>query len=149
MEELQNIWNKENLDLEKLNEGSQNSAVSHLGIVLTKYTKDSLSAKMPVDSRTVQPYGILHGGASCVLAETLGSIAANCVLKSPEMIAVGQEINANHIRPASSGYVLGTAQAIHLGRSSQVWEIKIKNENEKLICISRLTLAIIKKQKQF
>jgi 1,4-dihydroxy-2-naphthoyl-CoA hydrolase len=139
------IWNQEQLNIEQLNEGSKNSAVTHLGIVITGSSSNTLSASMPVDERTVQPYGILHGGVSCVLAETLGSIAANCAIKEKGMIAVGQEINANHIRPASSGKVHGTASPIHIGKSSHVWEIKIINDKDKLVCISRLTLAIIKK----
>lgn len=145
----QSIWNDEDFNLEKLNQQAQGSAVTHLGIILTQREEDSLSATMPIDERTIQPYGILHGGVSCVLAETLGSIAANMAIKENqnELIAVGQSINANHIRPASSGIVTGIAKPIHLGRSSQVWEIKISDEKERLVCISRLTLSIIKKPK--
>jgi len=142
---VETIWKQEGIDLNQLNEDSKKSAVGHLGIVLTKATLNSLTASMPVDERTTQPYGILHGGVSCVLAETLGSIAANCAIRNPDMIAVGQEINANHIRPVKCGKVHGTATPIHIGKSSHVWEIKITNDRNKLVCISRLTMAIITK----
>jgi uncharacterized protein (TIGR00369 family) len=99
---------------------------------------------MPVDKRTVQPFGVLHGGASVLLAETLGSMAANCCLRDPGTVAVGLEINANHLRPATSGWVYGTATAIHLGSTTQVWDIVIEDENGKKTCISRLTMAVTK-----
>jgi 1,4-dihydroxy-2-naphthoyl-CoA hydrolase len=141
------IWREDNFNLEKLNLHTQNSAVSHLGICITGRGPTSLTATMPVDKRTIQPYGILHGGVSCVLAETLGSYAANMAIKENEknLIAVGQSINANHIRPASSGVVTGIATPLHIGQSTHVWEIKIFNQKEKLVCITRLTLAIISK----
>ena len=101
---------------------------------------------MPVDSRTVQPYGILHGGASAALAETLGSIAGMLVLDSEKEYCVGMEINANHIRSVRGGYVYGTAKPIHVGRKTQVWEIRIEDEEGKLVCISRLTLAVISRK---
>jgi len=115
-----------------------------LDIIITECTDDSLTATMPVVDKTRQPFGILHGGASVVLAETVGSIAANLVVDANKFRCVGQEINANHIRPTSSGLVTATAKPIHLGRGSQVWDIRIMNEQNKLACISRLTMAVIK-----
>ena len=97
---------------------------------------------MPVNEKTRQPYGILHGGASCVLAETLGSIGGAFCVDMQTQIVVGLEINANHLRPAKDGYVIGTARPIHLGRTTHVWDIKITNEKGDLVCISRLTLAV-------
>ncbi len=101
---------------------------------------------MPVDSRTVQPYGLLHGGASCVLAETLGSIAANCCIDGKEYMAVGQHIEATHLRSATKGLVSGKAKAINIGKSSQTWRIEIFNEEGKMICDSKIIMAIIKKR---
>lgn len=114
----------------------------HLGIEITEIGDDYLAGKMPVDHRTVQPFGILHGGASCVLAETLGSIAGQLCVDNGKQIVVGLDINANHIRAVRSGYVYGKASPLHVGRSTQVWEIKIVNESQQLVCISRLTLAV-------
>ena len=102
---------------------------------------------MPVDHRTVQPYGILHGGASVALAETLGSIAAHLVVDSDLYFTVGMEVNANHLRPVTRGRVTGTARPIHIGKSSQVWGIEIKNEENKMVCISRITMAVVPKSK--
>ena len=117
--------------------------VGHLGIVITEAGDDWLRGTMPVDARTVQPYGILHGGASVALAETLGSVAGNlCVDTSKEMV-VGLEINANHVRAMRGGRVTGTARALHVGRSTQLWEIRIENDEGKLVCVSRLTLAVV------
>jgi len=126
--------------IEILNKGSM---TEHLGIEFLELGEDYLSAKMPVDHRTRQPFGILHGGASLVLAETLGSVAANCVIDSSKRIAVGLEINGNHVKSVSGGYVVGVAKPIHIGGKTHVWEIRISNENEQLVCISRITLAII------
>lgn len=118
-----------------------------LDIQITEVGDDYLCGTMPVDERTVQPYGILHGGASVALAESLGSIAAHLVVDSERYYSVGMEINANHLRPATKGRVTGTAKPIHLGRSSHVWSIEITNEEGKLICISRITMAIVSKEK--
>ena len=118
----------------------------NLGIEYTEITADKIVAKMPVDHRTTQPFGLLHGGASVSLAESLGSIAAHCSIDSSKFIPVGLEINANHIRSAKSGYVTGTARAIHIGRSTHVWAIEIVDEEAKLICTSRITVAIIEKR---
>ena len=118
----------------------------NLGIEFTEIEEDRISATMPVDHRTVQPYGILHGGASLSLAETLGSVAAYCSIDISKYLSVGLEINANHIKSARSGYVTGTAKAIHVGKSTHVWAIEIVDEAEKLICTSRITMAIIEKR---
>lgn len=137
-----NIWKNE-LSLKELNEQSENALAGHLGIEITEVGDDYVKGKMPVDNRTIQPFGLLHGGASVVLAETLGSIGGGLSLKWPETV-VGLDINANHIRAVRSGYVTGIAKPVHLGGKTQVWEIKIYNEDKKMVCISRLTLAIIK-----
>lgn len=115
---------------------------THLGIEFTEIGDDFISAKMPVDDRTKQPYGLLHGGASCVLAETLGSVAGALCVEMGKQIVVGLEINANHLRSAREGFVHGTARPIHIGRSTHVWDIKIVNDSNQLMCVSRLTLAV-------
>jgi 1,4-dihydroxy-2-naphthoyl-CoA hydrolase len=116
---------------------------NHIGIEFTEIGPDFLCARMPVDGRTIQPFGILHGGASVALAETLGSTAAALVIDRSKQRCVGQEINANHVRAASQGYVIGTARPIHIGRRSHVWEIRITDEQERLVCISRITMYIL------
>jgi uncharacterized protein (TIGR00369 family) len=131
------------VDLAALNAFARDSLVSHLGIVMTDAGEDWLRATMPVDRRTVQPYGILHGGASVVLAETLGSMAGNLCVDTTKEMVVGLEINANHLRAMRDGVVTGTARALHIGRSTQVWEIRIENDDGKPVCISRLTLAVV------
>ena len=115
----------------------------HLGMELVDCGDDWLRMRMPVDERTRQPHGRLHGGASVALAETVASIAANLCVDSNEKIAVGQEINANHIRPAYEGWVYGTARPEALGRTSQVWSIRIEDDAGRLVCISRFTVAVI------
>ncbi|MEP6191182.1 MAG: hotdog fold thioesterase, partial [Marinobacter sp.] len=122
----------------------KNTAVGHMGIEYLEVGDDYVKGRMPVDERTVQPFGILHGGASVLLAETLGSMAANCCLKNPDTVAVGLDINANHLRPVSKGWVYGTAHALHIGSTTQVWEIRLENEECKPTCISRLTMAVTK-----
>ncbi|MBK8872850.1 MAG: hotdog fold thioesterase [Bacteroidetes bacterium] len=124
---------------------TKNNMVEHLGIEITEIGSDFLKGKMPVDHRTVQPMNILHGGASVALAETLGSIAAVLTVDASKYSCVGMEINANHIRPVSSGYVYATARPVHLGKKSQVWSIEIVNEEGKMVCISRITMAVIDK----
>lgn len=115
-----------------------------MGIEFVEKGEDFLRAKMPVDHRTKQPFGLLHGGASVVLAETLGSIASVLCLDEPmKQKAVGLEINANHLRAVTEGWVYGTARAIHIGRRTHVWDIQITDENQKLVCVSRLTVAIV------
>ncbi|MBF0585462.1 hotdog fold thioesterase [Prosthecochloris sp. N3] len=117
----------------------------HLGIEMIAVDSDSMTARMPVDHRTIQRIGILHGGASLALAETVGSIAASYCIDRETSYIVGQEINANHIRPVRSGYVYAKATPHHLGRSSHVWEIKITSDEGKLVCISRFTVAVLRK----
>ncbi|MFL6550552.1 MAG: hotdog fold thioesterase [Povalibacter sp.] len=134
------IWHQP-FQLSDLKYGS--SLPSHVGIEFTEVGADFLRARMPVDDRTRQPYGLLHGGASVVLAETIGSFAAGLVIDPSRFTCVGQEINANHIRAVREGYVIGTARPIHLGRRSHVWEIRITDERDKLVCISRLTVAVL------
>ena len=135
-----------NVTLESLNKFSINSMVSHLGIEFTRIGDDFIEAKMPVDFRTQQPLGLLHGGASVTLAETLGSIAATCCVDPETQYCVGLDINANHIKSAKSGYVFGITKPIHIGKRTHVWEIKIVNEQQELICISRITMAVIDKR---
>lgn len=129
--------------LERLSPGT---LVEHLGISFVELGPDFVSAKMPVDGRTRQPMGLLHGGASVALAETLGSVAANCCIDNKIQACVGLEINANHIKSVREGFVVGTARPIHIGKRTHVWEIKIANESGDLVCISRITMAIIDKR---
>lgn len=116
---------------------------THIGIEFTEIGDDYLRARMPVDDRTRQPFGILHGGASVALAETLGSTGAGLVIDRTRYHCVGQEINANHVRAVKEGFVIGTAKPLHLGRRSHVWEIRITDEQDRLVCISRITMAIL------
>jgi 1,4-dihydroxy-2-naphthoyl-CoA hydrolase len=132
-------------DLAQLNAFSRATLGENLGIEFIEAGADFLRGRMPVDARTRQPYGLLHGGASVALAETLGSAAGNYCLDAERSIAVGLEISANHLRPVTSGWVIGTARPIHLGRTTQVWDIRIENEAGDLTCISRLTLAVVPK----
>lgn|SRR5215213_1910398 len=117
--------------------------VDHIGITITEVGENFLKGTMPVDRRTVQPTGILHGGASVALAETLGSLAASMVVNNQEKYCVGLDINANHIRSAKNGQVTGIAKPIHIGSSTQVWSIEITDEENRLVCISRLTMAVL------
>ncbi len=139
------IWFKD-VELERMNKMSSNTLVSHIGIALTAVGDDTLEGTMPVDERTFQPARLLHGGASCVLAETLGSIAANMCIDTSEKMAVGQHIEATHIRPATKGHVRGVAKAIYIGKTSQTWRIEIFNDDNKLICDSKIVMAIIPKK---
>ncbi|MFI2812993.1 MULTISPECIES: hotdog fold thioesterase [Microbulbifer] len=136
------IWHRE-VSLAELNEMCSGCMPAHVGIEVTELGDDYLTATMPVDRRTRQPFGILHGGASVALAETLGSIAANLVVDGEKFYCVGQEINANHLRPVAEGVVTGTTRPVHIGRSSQVWEIRITDPAGKLNCISRITMAVL------
>ncbi len=140
------IWHKKDLQVDDLYGLEKNNMADHLGMRFSEIGPNYLKATMPVDHRTKQPYGLLHGGASVALAETLGSCAAALVIDPEQFICVGQEINANHLRSVKSGYVTGVTTPIHLGSSSHVWEIKIYDEAEKLVCISRITVAILKKR---
>lgn len=121
------------------------SLASTLGIEFIELGPDYFRGRMPVDERTRQPFGILHGGASVALAETLGSVAGLLVVDSSKYRVVGQEINANHVRAVADGFVIGTARPLHLGKRSQVWDIRIVNEQDKLVCVSRLTMAVLEK----
>jgi uncharacterized protein (TIGR00369 family) len=136
------LW-KRTATLEQLKEISKDTLIEHLGIEFLEIGDDYLKARMPVDSRTRQTVGILHGGASVALAETLGSFAASLCIDKLGKGIVGLEINANHIRPVTAGWVTGITTPIHLGRTTHIWEIRIHDGQEKLVCISRLTVAII------
>ncbi len=129
--------------IEQVNQLNRNTMVEHLEIEFTEIGEDYLSATMPVDHRTVQPLGLLHGGASLTLAESLGSVAGNLVVDPQKQFCVGLEINANHIRSVREGRVTGTTRPVHIGKRTQVWEIKIVNEKQELVCISRITLAVM------
>ncbi len=132
--------------LEELNNINKGNMGEHLDIVFTAIGDDYLEGTMPVDERTTQPFGLLHGGASVVLAESLGSLAAQLTVDQEKQFCVGLDINANHIKAVRSGRVTGRAVAIHIGKKTQVWEIKIKNDSGGLVCISRLTVAVIDKK---
>ena len=136
------IW-KQHTSVEQLNALSPGTLMEWMGIRFTEIGENFLRGVMPVDARTHQPYGLLHGGASVVLAETLGSSAAMLCLDPARHAAVGLDINANHVRGVRSGEVTGTAQPLHLGRSTQVWEIRIEDARSALVCISRLTMAVV------
>lgn len=136
------IWHKP-FTVDELNQYQQQTLVTHLGIRYTEVGEDYLMAVMPVDARTKQPAGILHGGASVALAETLGSTGANLVVDRKQKLCVGLDINANHIRAMRTGQVTGTARPLHIGGSTQVWEIRITNDEEKLVCIARITMAVL------
>ena len=135
------IWKKP-ASLQALNHGSADTAVSHLGIEITEIGDDYIVGRVPVDKRTVQPFGLLHGGVSVVLAETLGSLGA--FYASPEgHTAVGLDINANHLRAARSGWVTATARPVHIGRTTHVWQIDMVNDEGQPTCTSRITMAIL------
>jgi len=133
------------ITVEDLNKMNKNTMMEHLGLEFTAIGKDFISAKMPVDHRHHQPYGLLHGGASVTMAETLGSVAAHCSVIDQNKFCVGLEINANHLKSVKNGYVFGTTRPLHVGRTTQVWEIKITNEQDQLVCVSRITMAVIDK----
>jgi 1,4-dihydroxy-2-naphthoyl-CoA hydrolase len=141
-EATMSIW-KQPTDLARINGWSEGTMMETLGIRITGVGDDWLQGTMPVDHRTHQPYGLLHGGASVVLAETLGSTAAMLTLDPQKEVAVGLDINANHVRGVREGTVTGTARMLHLGRTTQVWEIRIEDDNGALVCISRITMAVI------
>ncbi len=132
--------------LDDLTAFSQATLADHLGIEYTAIGDDFITARMPVDQRTVQPFGLLHGGASVALAETLGSIAANCCVDPTAKVCVGLEINANHVRSARTGYVWGTTSPIHIGGTTQLWQTRIVDDQDRLICISRLTVAVLERK---
>lgn len=130
-------------DLDELNRIHEGTAVSALGIVITAAGEDSLSGTMPVDQRTRQPWGLLHGGASVLLAETLGSAASMCCIDQTRWLCVGLEVNANHVRGVRDGIVTGVARPIHLGRTLHVWGIEIRASDQRLVCIARLSATVI------
>lgn len=138
------IWFNPELKLEDLTPLGAGTMGEHLGIEWVELGPDFIKARMPVDHRTRQPYGLLHGGASVALAETLGSVGAALSVDPSRYIAVGMEINANHIRSVREGFVTGTTRPVHRGSTTQVWEIRIEDEPGKLVCISRITVAILK-----
>lgn len=136
------IWTRPT-DIARMNEHLHATAAKSLGIEITEVGPDFLRGRMPVDTRTVQPQGIVHGGASVLLAETLGSIAANYCLRESGQHAVGLEINANHLRAVASGWVTGTARPLHIGGNTHVWEIRMEDDAGRPSCVSRLTMAVI------
>ena len=137
------IWFDKELSVKKLKPLGPNTMAAHIGIEWVEVGENFIKAKMPVDQRTNQPYGLLHGGASCALAETLGSVASAMVIDHSKFYCVGLEINANHVRGVREGYVTGVASPLHLGNTTHIWDIKIYDEKEKLVCVSRLTVAIL------
>jgi 1,4-dihydroxy-2-naphthoyl-CoA hydrolase len=140
-----NMW-KSDYSIEQVNSMNKNTILETLGIEITEKGSDFLVGKMPVDSRTVQPMRILHGGANVVLAETLGSIASLMIINPEEEISVGLDVNANHIRSVKSGWVKGIAKPISIGKKIHVWEIKITDDDDRLTCVSRLTVSILPKK---
>ncbi len=140
------VWFNKSISLPQLNPLGPATMGEFLGMEWVAIGDDYLKMRMPVDSRTIQPYGLLHGGASCALAETIGSIASHLVIDPEKFICVGLEINANHIRSAKQGFVTATCTPLHLGKSTHVWDIKIHDDADKLICVSRLTVAILEKR---
>ncbi|MCL6524746.1 MAG: hotdog fold thioesterase [Thermoflavifilum sp.] len=140
------IWFSLDINLDTLHDLSKGTMSEYLGIVFTEIGPDYLKAMMPVNEKTRQPYGLLHGGASATLAETLGSVAAALVVNPQEKACVGMEINLNHIRPVSEGHVHGIARPLHIGKTTQVWDIRITDDRNKLVSVSRLTVAVIDRQ---
>jgi 1,4-dihydroxy-2-naphthoyl-CoA hydrolase len=136
------IW-FDGISLDLVNEHNRRCLPGQLGIEFTSATDDSVTARMPVDERTRQPAGMLHGGASVVLAETLATWGATFAADRRAKHCVGLEINANHVRPVESGYVVGTARPAHIGRTTQIWEVRIVDEKDKLVCVSRVTMAVL------
>lgn len=144
-QETKTIWFRPHT-LADLNATRAGTMMEHLGIEYTASGPDFLEARMPVDERTRQPYGLLHGGASLVLAETLGSYGAGLTVDPDRLLVVGQEINANHLRSVTHGHVTGTATPIHLGSRSQVWSIEIRDDRGRLVCVSRMTMALLDRE---
>lgn len=145
---MENIWYKKDLTLDHLKQFDKETMASFLEMQWVEIGADYLKMKMPVNNKTKQPYGLLHGGASCALAETIGSIASALVIDTAVYACTGLEINANHIRSATDGFVWATAVPLHLGKSTHVWDIKILDDNHKLVCVSRITVAILNKSQR-
>lgn len=140
------IWFNKEVKITDLDSFTPHTMSKHLGMQWLEIGPDYLAMKMPVDHRTRQPYGLLHGGASCALAETVGSVASHLVIDPATHLCVGLEINANHVRGIREGFVIARAIPLHLGKSTHLWDIKILDEHNKLICVSRLTVAILEKK---
>jgi 1,4-dihydroxy-2-naphthoyl-CoA hydrolase len=143
------IWINKELKIADFELLGKDTMSEYIGIEWVEVGADYIKARMPVDHRTKQPYGLLHGGASCVLAETIGSVASAMVVDHSKFVCVGLEINANHVRSAREGFVTGVATALHLGSNTHVWDIKIFDEIQKLVCISRLTVAVIPRKESY
>jgi 1,4-dihydroxy-2-naphthoyl-CoA hydrolase len=137
---------RKDVTIESLNQMNRGNLLEHLGIDFTEATTDSLTARMPVDHRTRQPMGLLHGGASVALAESLGSVASYLCVDPQKYACVGLEINANHVRGVRAGFVYGKVTPLHVGKRTHVWEIRVTNEDHQLVCVSRLTVAVIDQQ---
>ncbi|NML40928.1 hotdog fold thioesterase [Chitinophaga sp. G-6-1-13] len=143
---MKTIWHSLDVSLDTLNELSEDTMGAHLGMEFTEIGPDYLKMMMPVDHRTKQPYGLLHGGASVALAETVGSMASALIIDQGKQMCVGMEISANHLRAVKGGYVHACAKPLHIGATSHVWDIRITDDEHKLICVSRLTMAILAKR---
>jgi len=140
------IWFSLDISLDQLNENGRNTMGAWVGMEFTEIGPNYLRAMMPVDHRTVQPYGLLHGGASAALAETVGSVASALIIDPEKQICVGLEINANHVRGVRDGYVHAIATPLHIGSATHVWDIRITDDHHKLVCVSRLTVAVLAKR---
>jgi 1,4-dihydroxy-2-naphthoyl-CoA hydrolase len=136
------LWPRD-YSLEELNRLNNGNLLGHLGIEFVNIDSESLTARMPVDARTTQPFGLLHGGASVALAESVASFAAFLTLRDQNKTTVGLEVNANHLRPVTAGFVYGVARPLHLGRNTQVWDIRISDDQARLVCVARLTVAVV------
>lgn len=146
---MASIWYNKTLSINDITPLGKNTMGELLGIEWTEIGDNFLKATMPVDNRTRQPYGLLHGGASCTLAETIGSVASAMVVDHDRFACVGLEINANHVRSAREGFVTGVASPLHLGANTHVWDVRIYDQLEKLLCVSRLTVAVIPRKDTF
>lgn len=146
---MPSIWFNKELTIGHFNQMGKGTMGEYIGIEWKELGDDFLKATMPVDHRTKQPYGLLHGGASCVLSETIGSVASAMVIDHTRFACVGLEINANHVRSAREGFVTGIAKPLHLGANTHVWDVRIYDEWDKLVCVSRLTVAIIPRKESF
>jgi 1,4-dihydroxy-2-naphthoyl-CoA hydrolase len=140
------IWYRKNYIIQELNDLGRGTMAENLGMQFTEIGEDFLKLQMTVDHRSRQPYGLLHGGASAAMAETIGSVASSMCINNEKQICVGMEINCNHLRGVREGVITATAKPLHIGASSHVWDIKIEDENQKLVCVSRLTVAVLKKR---
>jgi 1,4-dihydroxy-2-naphthoyl-CoA hydrolase len=140
------IWYRKNYIIQELNDLGRGTMAENLGMQFTEIGEDFLKLQMTVDHRSKQPYGLLHGGASAAMAETIGSVASSMCINNEKQICVGMEINCNHLRGVRDGVITATAKPLHIGASSHVWDIKIEDENQKLVCVSRLTVAVLKKR---